>query len=65
MDLEEEAKARFELAKRFFEEGKKLIDEDPVQASEKSYRVAEGCVKALVIRFRFEDILKSVRSRGR
>jgi len=34
LDLEEEAKARFELAKRFFEEGKKLIDEDPVQASE-------------------------------
>ncbi|MEM2405762.1 MAG: PaREP1 family protein, partial [Candidatus Methanomethylicia archaeon] len=54
-----------ELAERFLEEGKQLIDKDPVQTSEKLYKAAEECIKALAIHFKFEDILVKVRERGR
>jgi hypothetical protein len=36
------AEAHLELAVRFLAEGKALADRDPVQASEKLYKVAEG-----------------------
>jgi phosphatidylserine/phosphatidylglycerophosphate/cardiolipin synthase-like enzyme len=36
-----------ELAERFLTEGGGLIDKDPVQASEKLYKVAEEAVKAI------------------
>ena len=35
------------LALRCLEEGRKLIEKDPVQASEKLYKAAEEAVKAL------------------
>lgn len=56
---------RVELAERFLEEGKQLMDEDPVQASEKLYKAAEECIKALAIQFKLEDILSKVEERGR
>ncbi len=45
MDPEDEAKARLELAKRFLEEGKKLIAEDPIQASEKIISLLKKLLK--------------------
>jgi PaREP1/PaREP8 domain containing family protein len=35
-----------ELAVMFLEEGKELIDKDPVQASEKLYKATEEAIKA-------------------
>ncbi|MFZ8788805.1 MAG: PaREP1 family protein [Acidilobaceae archaeon] len=59
------AEARLELAERYLAEGKELVDKDPVQASEKLYKVAEECVKALAIHYNLEDILRNVEKRGR
>ena len=44
-----EAERHLALALRYLEEGKTLIDKDPVQASEKLYKAAEEAVKALAI----------------
>ncbi len=65
LDPNEEYESRVELAKRFFEEGTRLIDEDPVQASEKLYKAAEEAIKALIIKQDLAEILGKVRSRGR
>ena len=59
------ARTHLELAEKYFAEGKNLVDKDPVQASEKLYKAAEECVKALAIHYNLEDVLKSVESRGR
>jgi hypothetical protein len=59
------AEARLELAERYLAEGKELVDRDPVQASEKLYKVAEECVKTLAIHYNLEDILGNVEKRGR
>ncbi|RJS74072.1 hypothetical protein CW710_02345, partial [Candidatus Bathyarchaeota archaeon] len=50
---------------RFLEEGKRLVDEDPVQASEKLYKAAEKAVKQLARSLGVEDVLKLVEERGR
>ncbi len=65
LDPNEEILVHVELATRFLEEGRMLIDKDPVQASEKLYKAAEECVKALTIHFKLEDVLSKVRDRGR
>jgi hypothetical protein len=65
LDPEVVAEARLELAERYLAEGKELVDRDPVQASEKLYKVAEECVKALAIHYNLEDILRNVEKRGR
>ncbi len=65
LDPTEEVLVHVELATRFLEEGRALIDKDPVQASEKLYKAAEECVKALTIHFKLEDVLSKVRDRGR
>ena len=59
------AETHVELALRFLEEGKGLVDKDPVQASEKLYKAAEEAVKALTIYFNLVNIIKSVNERGR
>ena len=46
LDPEITAEAHVELALRFLEEGKGLIDKDPVQASEKLYKATEETIKA-------------------
>jgi hypothetical protein len=43
------AERHLALASRYLEEGKTLIEKDPVQASEKLYKAAEEAVKALAI----------------
>ena len=47
LDLTTVVETRVELAIKYFNEGRELIDRDPVQASEKLYRATEECVKAL------------------
>ena len=59
------AESRLELAERYLIEGRDLIDKDPIQASEKLYKAAEECVKALAMHFNLEDILRGVEKRGR
>ena len=65
LDPETAAVAHLELAVKYLEEGKALIDRDPVQASEKLYKAAEEAVKALAVSFQLSDILKRVEERGR
>ena len=43
----DETRRHLELAVKFLVEGEKLIDKDPVQASEKLYKVAKEAVKAI------------------
>ena len=65
MDPREEAGVHVELAERFFREGVEVLERDPVQASEKLYKVAEECVKALAKHLRLEEVLSRVKARGR
>lgn len=65
MSAELDVERRASLALRYLEEGKGLVDKDPVQASEKLYKAAEETVKALAIRFGLGEVLKRVSERGR
>jgi len=64
-DPQAAAESHLELAVRYLEEGRNLIDTDPVQASEKIYKAAEEAVKALTIHFNLKDILEDVEKSGR
>ncbi len=57
--------AHLELSHRYLEEGRTLVDRDPVQASEKLYKAAEEAVKALAIFYNLQDILAGVEEKGR
>jgi broad specificity phosphatase PhoE len=63
--MELDARQHLEFALRYFGEGKSLTGKDPVQASEKLYKVAEEVVKALTVQFSLSDIIKRVDERGR
>jgi len=65
LDPEERKEVGIELAKRFLEEGRSLVDKDPVQASEKLYKAVEECVKVLAVHFNLSEVLSRVESRGR
>lgn len=65
LDPETVAESRLELAERYLEEGRRLADRDPVQASEKLYKAAEECVKALAEHLKLEEVLARVGERGR
>lgn len=65
LDPMDELEIHLEIAERFLEESKQLIDKDPVQASEKLYKVAEETIKILAIHFKLTDILAKVNERGR
>jgi hypothetical protein len=54
-----------EFAEKYLEEGRILIDKDPVQASEKLYKAAEECVKALAIYSNLIEVLEKVKGRDR
>jgi len=65
LDPGEEAATRIELAEYFLEEAKKYIEAgDAVQASEKLYKVAEECIKALAVKFRVPEV-EEARREGR
>ena len=56
IDPREEAEVHLELAERFLEEGRELLRKgDPVQASEKLYKVAEECIKAMAMALGLEE----------
>jgi len=68
VDLTELTK-HLELSLKMFEEGRELVDRDPVQASEKLYKAAEECVKALALFYSEQDeklrrIISHVEERG-
>jgi hypothetical protein len=65
LDPQAAAESHLELAVRYLEEGRNLIDRDPVQASEKLYNAAEESVKALAAYFDLKDILEDVERSGR
>ena len=65
IDPREEAEVHLELAERFLEEGRELLRKgDPVQASEKLYKVAEECIKAMAMALGLEES-EEARARGR
>jgi ATP:corrinoid adenosyltransferase len=49
-----------ELAERFLAEGEKLVDKDPVQASEKLYEAAEEAVKAIATALDLDEAKKAL-----
>ncbi|MEL9941150.1 MAG: PaREP1 family protein [Ignisphaera sp.] len=57
--------AHITLAEKHLEEGRNLIDGDPVQAGEKLYKAAEECVKALALYLNLEEIVAEAEERGR
>jgi len=59
-----EAREQVELALRYLEEGRALVEKDPVQASERLYRAAEEAVKALALHFGLSEVLEKVEKRG-
>jgi hypothetical protein len=64
-DPQAAAESHIELAVKYLEEGKKLVDGDPVQASEKLYKAAEEAVKALATHFSLREVLEDVEKSGR
>ena len=60
-----DAKRYLELAERYLEEGKALVEKDPVQASGKLYKAAEEAVKALALHLGLSEVLEKVEGRGR
>lgn len=60
LDPEVGSEAHLELALKYLEEGRALVDRDPVRASEKLYKTAEEVVRALAIHFNLGDILRGV-----
>jgi hypothetical protein len=60
-----DAKRHLELAERYLEEGKALVEKDPIQASEKLYEAAEEAVKALALHLGLSEVLEKVEGRGR
>jgi hypothetical protein len=65
LDPQVAAESHIELAVKYLEEGKKLVDGDPVKASEKLYKAAEGAVKALATHFSLREALEDVEKSGR
>ena len=65
LNPDEEADIHAEISKKFLEEGRDLIDKEPIQASEKLYKAAEECVKALALHLNLSDIIKKAKERGR
>ena len=65
LDPETTARARLELATKYLNEGRELMDKDPVQASEKLYKAAEEVVRALAQHYGIKDMLARVEERGR
>jgi hypothetical protein len=59
------ADSYLELSAKYLNEGKSLIDKNPIQASEKLYKAAEEVVKALTTYFNLSDIIEKVDERKR
>jgi hypothetical protein len=57
----DEARRHLELAEKFLVEGEKLINKDPVQASEKLYKAAEEAVKTIAIALKLSEAEEAVK----
>jgi hypothetical protein len=65
LDPGDEVSFRLELAERYLEEARMYVERgDPVQSSEKLYKVAEECVKALAVKFNTPEV-QEARREGR
>jgi hypothetical protein len=49
-----------DIAMKYLEEGRNLVDKDPVQASEKLYKAAEEAVKTLAIFLGLDEARKAI-----
>jgi hypothetical protein len=56
----DEARRPLELAEKFLIKGEKLINKDPVQASEKLYKAAEEAVKTIAIALKLSEAEEAV-----
>jgi hypothetical protein len=65
LDPQVAVEAHLELSLKYLDEGRALVDKDPVQASEKLYKAAEEAVKALAIFYNLQDVLAGVEEKGR
>jgi hypothetical protein len=65
LDPQTACEAHLELSLRYLDEGRALVDRDPIQASEKLYKAAEEAVKALAIFYNLQDVLSGVEGKGR
>jgi len=65
LDPQVAVESHLELALKYLEEGKMLVDKAPVQASEKLYKAAEEVVKTLAIYFDLREILEDFEKNGR
>jgi hypothetical protein len=65
LDPQIAAESHLELASRYLEEGRRLMERDPAQASEKLYKAAEESVKALATYFDLREVLEDVEKSGR
>ncbi len=59
------AEERIELALKYLEEGRALVEKDPAQASEKLYRAAEEAVRGLALHYDLRGALERAERRGR
>ncbi|MGB9705522.1 MAG: PaREP1 family protein [Pyrobaculum sp.] len=59
LDPPRRASAHLELSVKYLEEGRELVDKDPVQASEKLYKAAEEAVKALAVALGLDEAEKA------
>ena len=64
LDPREVAELRLKLAVEYLNEGKDLIDKDPIQAGEELYKAVEEAVKALAHYYNLSDILANVNEGG-
>lgn len=60
-----DAKRHLELAEKYLEEGRALVEKDSIQASEKLYKAAEEAVEALALHLGLSEVLEKVEGRGR
>jgi hypothetical protein len=65
LDPQTACEVHLELSLKYLDEGRALVNRDPVQASEKLYKAAEEAVKALAIFYNLQDILSRVEEKGR
>ncbi len=65
LDPSEEVSIRLVLAEKYLQEAREYLERgDPVQASEKLYKVAEECIKVLAVKFSIPE-LEEARREGR
>jgi hypothetical protein len=65
LDPQTACEVHLELSLKYLDEGRALVNRNPIQASEKLYKAAEEAVKALAIFYNLQDVLAGVEEKGR